>query len=372
MTDLLERPIQRPVPKPGILDIAPYVGGKSKVEGVAAPIKLSSNENALGCSPLARAAYLEAAARLHVYPDGKAGGIRAAVAETFGLEPERLMFGCGSDEVFSLLCQVYLEPGDNMVQSQYGFLAFRIGARAMGAEVRFAPERDHTADVDALLDSVDARTRILFLANPGNPTGTYLSGAEVRRLHAALPPRVLLVHDGAYAEFVDDADYEDGLALAREAPNVVMTRTFSKLHGLAALRIGWGYGDPAIADAVERIRPPFNTTIPAQEAAVAALGDAAFLEASLAHVRRWRPWLTERIGALGLTVVPSATNFVLVRFEGAEEAAAADVFLQQRGIIVRAVAGYGLPDCLRITVGTETQSAALMTALTAFMEPSDG
>jgi histidinol-phosphate aminotransferase len=254
-----------------------------------------------------------------------------------------------------------------MVQSQFGFLAFRISARAMGAEVRFAPERNFTADVDALLDYVDDRTRILFLANPGNPTGTYLPASEVRRLHAALPPRVLLVHDGAYAEFVDDPAYEDGLALAREASNVVMTRTFSKLHGLAALRIGWGYGHPAIADAVERIRPPFNTTVPAQEAAAAALADVDFQNASLEHCRVWRAWLTDQLEGMGLQVVPSAANFVLVRFQNAERAAAADAFLQSRGLIVRAVAGYGLPDCLRITIGTEPQLRAVTEALAAFM-----
>lgn len=357
-----------PTPKPGILEISPYVGGKSKVEGVANPVKLSSNENALGCSPLTQRAYLEAAGRLHLYPDGKALGIRAAVAERYGLEPDRLMFGCGTDEIFSLLCQTYLEPGDNVVQDEFGFLAYRIGARAQQSEVRFAPSRNFTADVDSILSCVDERTRIVFLANPGNPTGTYLSGAEVRRLHAGLPGNVILVHDGAYAEFVQDPAYEDGIALAREATNVVATRTFSKIHGLAALRIGWGYAHPAVVDAVERIRPPFNTSIAAQEAAVAALSDVDFETASIEHAAHWIRWLTQQIGGLGFEVVPSAANFVLVRFPPAagRSAAEAEAFLASRGLIVRGVGGYGLPDCVRVTVGLEQHNRALVDALRAF------
>ena len=372
MTDVLFRPTLAPVPKPGILDITAYVGGKSKVEGVQNPIKLSSNENALGASPLAREAYLAAAERLHVYPDGQASGIREAVARTYGLEPERLMFGCGSDEIFSLLCQVYLEPGDNMVQSQYGFLAFRIGAYAMQAQVRFAPEREHTAQVDAILACVDDRTRIVFLANPGNPTGTYIPGSEVRRLQAALPPRVILVHDGAYAEFCDDPAYENGAALVRETRNVVMTRTFSKLHGLAGLRIGWGYADPAIIDALERIRLPFNASIPAQEAAIAAIRDQAFVDRSVALVETWRPWMAQQLGGLGFEVMPSQCNFVLIRFPQIKGRAAADAeaHLASRGIIVRGLANYSMPDFVRITIGLEEHNRAVVDALAEFAERS--
>jgi histidinol-phosphate aminotransferase len=237
----------------------------------------------------------------------------------------------------------------------------------MQAQVRFAPEREHTAQVDAILACVDDRTRIVFLANPGNPTGTYIPGSEVRRLQAALPPRVILVHDGAYAEFCDDPAYENGAALVRETRNVVMTRTFSKLHGLAGLRIGWGYADPAIVEAVERIRPPFNTTLPAQEAAIAALDDVAFQDASLEHCRVWRAWISEQVRELGLTATPSAANFVLVGLGSAERARAADEHLQSRGVIVRAVAGYGLPDHLRVTVGPEPGCRAFVNALTAFV-----
>jgi len=360
----------RPVPKAGILDIAQYVGGKSKIEGVEHPIKLSSNENILGCSDAAKAAYAEAAARLNMYPDGKAGPLREAVAARYSLEPERLVFGCGSDEIFALINQVFLEPGDNIIQGEHAFAAYAIGARACQGEVRKAPETRYTVDVDELLKLVDERTRIVFVANPANPTGTWINGEEVRRLHAGLPPSVVLVLDGAYAEFATDGSYEDGVALARTAENVVVTRTFSKLHGLAALRVGWGYCPPHIADAIERIRPPFNVNIPAQEAAIAALGDEDFQRRSIALMEQWRPWLTQQLGGCGLDVVPSAANFLLVGFPKTPGRTSkdAEAFLASKGLIVRAVGGYGLPDHLRITIGLEEHNRAVADALAEFMD----
>ncbi|HEV2531146.1 histidinol-phosphate transaminase [Phenylobacterium sp.] len=361
----------RPAPKPGILDIHAYVPGKAKAEGVAAPIKLSANENALGSSPKALEAYAEAARQLHVYPDPRANIVRAAIAERFRLEPERLVFGCGSDEVFQLLNQVFLEPGDNMVQGEFGFAAFGIGARAAGGEVKLAKEPGYRIDVDELLATVDDRTRIVFLANPGNPTGTWIPFSEVRRLHEALPPSVVLVLDGAYGEFALDAQFNDGLDLARDSSNIVVTHTFSKLHGLAGLRVGWGYAPAEIAAAVERIRLPFNTSVPAQAAAVAALADEDFQRASIALVEQWRPWLTQQLGGAGLDVVgPSATNFLLVGFPTApgRTAAEAEAYLASRGLLVRGVSLYGLPNHLRITVGLEAHNRALVDALADFMQ----
>ena len=359
-----------PRPKSGILDIAPYIGGKSKAAGFEHPIKLSSNENVLGCSPAATEAYLNAASRLNLYPDGKAGVLRAAISQAFRLAPDTLTFGCGSDELFMLLAQVYLEPGDNIVQTEFAFLSYRICARACQAEVRFARQPDLRIDVDNILALVDERTRLVFVAVPDNPTGAWLSGSEVRRLHEGLSDDVILVLDAAYYEYATDPTIEDPIAFARGKTNVVVTRTFSKMHGLAGLRVGWGYADPAIIDAVERIRLPFNVSIPAQEAAVAALADTDFVERSLALVEQWRPWMAQQIGGLGLEVYPTQCNFVLVRFPPLPGRSAADAeeFLAKRGVLVRGLANYNMGDFIRITVGLEDQNRALVEGLTAFVE----
>lgn len=363
-----DRPAIRPAapqPKPGILQISPYVAGKAKAQGFDTPLKLSANENPLGCSPAAQRAYQAAANRLNLYPDPRATSLREAVARRHGLEPERLIFGIGSDEIFALVCQTFCEPGDNVVQPEFGFFAYRIAGRAAGAEVRFAPESDLRRSVDRLLAEVDERTRVVFLDNPGNPNGALLPGAEIRRLHAALPPRVILLLDGAYTEFVSDPDYDDGVALAREAPNVMITRTFSKLHGLAALRVGWAYAALPIISAMDRIRAPFNTSIPGQFACAEALFDDDFQRRSVELVERWRPWLTQQLGGLGFEPYPSACNFVLIRCPDipGRTAAEVDAHLASRGVLVRGLANYGLPDFLRITVGTEDQNRALMTAM---------
>jgi histidinol-phosphate aminotransferase len=360
----------RPLPKPGIMDIHAYVPGKAKIEGVAKPVKLSANENALGSSPKAQEAYAAAAQSLHLYPDPKATILRTAIAGRYGLEPERLVFGCGSDEVFQILSQAFLEPGDNIVQGEYGFAAFAIGAHACQADVRMAPEPDYRIDVDEMLKCVDSRTRLMFLANPGNPTGTWIPFSEIERLHAALPPSVILVLDGAYGEFVADPTFDDGIELARRSANVVVTHTFSKLHGLAGLRVGWGYAPVEIMEAYERIRAPFNVSIPAQLAAVAALDDEDFQRASIELTEKWRPWLVQQLGGLGLeTVGPSAANFVLVGFPKTpgKTAAEAETFLASRGLLVRGVSGYGLPHHLRATIGLEEHNRALVEALVDFM-----
>ena len=367
----MDRSPDRPEAKPGILDIQAYVPGKALADGVAEPIKLSSNENILGCSPKAREAYVAAAGRLHLYPDSRTTALRAAIAERYRLEPERLVFGCGTDEIFALLNQVFLEPGDNIVMGEYGFAAYAIGARACQGEVRRAPEPNLTVSPLELLDKVDARTRLMFIANPANPTGTFIGREQIEALHAALPPHVVLVLDGAYAEFATDPSFDDGLDLARGAQNVVVTHTFSKIHGLASLRVGWAYCPPAIAQAVDRIRLPFNTSIAAQEAAVAALGDEDFVRASIEHVEQWRPWLAQQLGGLGLEVTPSAANFVLVRFPEApgRTAAEAEAFLARRGLLVRGLGNYGLAGRLRITIGLEAHNRALVEALREFLTP---
>ncbi|WP_374470930.1 histidinol-phosphate transaminase [Phenylobacterium sp.] len=360
----------RPLPKPGIMDIHAYVPGKAKAEGVENPIKLSANENILGCSPEAREAYAGAADQLHMYPDSRTSLLRAAVAERFRLEPERLIFGQGSDEVFQLLNQTFLEPGDNIVQGEYGFAAYAIGAYACQAEVRRAREPNYTISVDEVLKCVDDRTRLVFIANPANPTGTWIPFSEIERLHAALPPSVVLVLDGAYGEFCLDPAFDDGLDLARTAENVVVTHTFSKLHGLAALRVGWGYAPAEMIAAMDRIRLPFNISIPGQAAAIAALADEDFQKRSIDHVEQWRPWLAQQLGGAGLEVVlPSAANFLLVGFPATpgKTAKDAEAYLAARGLLVRGVGNYGLPGHVRITIGLEEHNRAVADALVAFM-----
>lgn len=362
----------RPLPKPGILEITPYVPGKSKAEGIADPVKLSSNENILGCSPKAKAAFIAAADRLNIYPDGRSDALRQAVAAHFELEPERLVFGDGTDELLHMICQVYLEPGDNIVQGEYGFGAYAIGARACGAQARFAREPNYKLDVGEMLKLVDRRTRIVFVTNPANPTGTWLSRDELARLHAGLAPSVMLLVDAAYAEFATDPAFDDGLFLAREHANVIVSHTFSKLHGLAALRVGWAYGSAEAVDAIDRIRPPFNTSIGAQEAAVAALADTAFQAQSLALVEQWRPWLAQQLDGLGLEVTPSAANFVLAHFPTmpGRTAREAEAFLASKGFLTRGVANYGLPEHLRITIGLEAHNRAIISLLSEFLGAS--
>ena len=355
---------QRPQPRPGILEIAPYVGGESSVEGVERVIRLASNENALGPSPRAVEAYGAVAGELHRYPDGGAVALRDALAELHGLEPSRIVCGAGSDELISLLVRSYAGPGDEVLYSQHGFLMYPIAARTAGATPVRAPESNLTADVDALLSEVTEKTRLVFLANPNNPTGTYIGESELRRLHAGLPAGCLLVIDAAYAEYVEADDYEAGAALAREAENVVVTRTFSKIYGLAALRLGWAYTSQPVADVLNRVRGPFNVTQPALAAGLAAVRDQEHVAASRAHNSRCRAGFSEKMGDLGVAVLPSAANFVLLGFDDAEDAR---LFLKRQGILTRQMSAYGLPNHLRVTIGTEEEMQAVAEALSEYL-----
>ena len=349
--------------RPGIEDIAPYVGGEASVPGIERPAKLSSNENPLGPSPKAMAAFREASADLHRYPDGGAERLRAGLARRFGLEAERIVCGNGSDELIALLSRAYAGPGDEVLFSRHGFLMYRLSALAVGAKPRTAPEADLRTDIEALLAEVRPETRILYLGNPNNPTGSYLTAAEVSELRRRLPPEVLLVIDAAYAEYVEAADYEPGEALVRAGDHTVMLRTFSKIYGLAGLRLGWAYCPPAIADALNRVRGPFNTSAPAQAAALAALEDRDHEARSRTHNRIWRDWLAGALTASGYRVHPSVGNFLLVEFADAD---AADAFLKSRGLIMRKMGAYGLPHCLRITIGSEAETRAVAAALAEF------
>jgi len=358
----------RPVPRPGVLSIDAYVPGHGSAPGEAKVYKLSANETPLGPSPKAIAAFKEEANRLEIYPDGGASVLRHAIAQRYGLDENRIVCGAGSDELLQLLTHAYVGAGDEGLYSQYGFLVYKIALLGVGATPVVAPEKNFTTDVDALLAAVTTKTKIVFLANPNNPTGTYLPFSEIKRLHSGLPKNVLLVLDAAYAEYVRRNDYEAGLELVAEAENVVMTRTFSKIYGLAALRIGWLYGPAHVADALNRIRGPFNMNTPALAAGAAAINDQAHVEASLSHNEHWRDILVAEITKLGLTVTPSVANFLLIHFpKTGKTAAAANEALLKRGLILRPVGAYGLPDCLRLTVGTEEANHLVIAALTEFM-----
>ena len=360
----------RPVPKPGILDIAAYVPGRETAGGNVETVKLSSNETPLGPSPAAVEAAGRALERLALYPDGAAHELKDAIADAHGLDARRLIVGNGSDELLGLACQCFLAPGDEAIHTSHGFLVYNIQIKAAGATPVVVPETDLTADVDAILSAVSERTRLVFLANPNNPTGTYLPHDEVRRLHGGLRPDILLVLDGAYAEYVRRNDYSSGLELAMESENVLATRTFSKIHGLAALRIGWGFGAAHLIDAMNRVRGPFNVNAAAIAAGAAAIGDRAHVERAVAHNERWLPVLRDELTALGLRVTPSVANFVLVHFpdEEGRRAADADAFLLERGFVLRRVAGYGLPNALRMTIGSDEANRGVIGALAEFMD----
>jgi histidinol-phosphate aminotransferase len=360
----------RPTPRAGVLDIDAYVPGHSTVAGVKPLYKLSSNETPFGPSPKAIQAYEAAGSQLERYPDGSAFALRQAIGRAWGLNPERLICGAGSDELLNLLASVYLGDGDEAIYTEHGFLVYRIATLAAGGKPVVVPERNLVADVDALLAAVTGRTKLVFLANPNNPTGTYLAFKEVRRLHQNLPSNVLLVLDAAYAEYVRRNDYESGMELAATAQNVVMTRTFSKIYGLAGLRLGWAYGPQHIIDALNRVRGPFNVSTPALQAGIAAVADKAFLENSIEKNETGLSMLMEELEKLGLEVTPSVANFVLVHFSDQKgfSAADADAFLQSKGIIVRRMESYHLPKALRISVGTQEANKAVIAALSAFMK----
>ncbi len=358
----------RPVPQPGILKIAPYVPGRSDVPSGVTLIKLSANESPLGASPKAREAYLSLADKFEIYPEGSSRLLREALGEVHGLDPARIVCGFGSDDILHLLAQIYLGEGDEAVMSQYGFNVYPIITRGASAEIVMAPETDYRADVDAILAAVTERTRIVFLANPNNPTGTYLGADELRRLHAGLRPDILLVVDSAYAEYVTADDYTVGIDLVDEAENVVMVRTFSKM-GLAGLRVGWMYGPAHVVDAIHRLRGPFNVTLEGQVSAAAATRDTAFTARLREHNQRWREWLTNAIRSNSITVPPSQGNFILSLFKDAETTRAAFTALRDKGLLVREMHSYGIANGLRITIGLEEHMRGVAEVLKDFGAP---
>ncbi len=358
-----------PRPRGGILDIAPYVPGESAIAGANRVFKLASNESPLGPSPAAIEACRAMAADLARYPDGDARALRATIAERHGLNMDNIVCGNGSDELLTLLAQAYLEPGDEAIHTEHGFLVYPIAIRAAGGVPVVAREENLTASVNAILEKVGPRTRLVYLANPNNPTGTYLPIGELRRLQAALPSRVLLVIDAAYAEYVKEHDYEAGIELVGACENVVMTRTFSKAYGLAGLRIGWMYAPRHVVDVINRVRGPFNVNVAALAAGVAAMRDQAHLKRAVEHNARWRGWLRAELAALGLEITPSVANFLLVHFpdDPRRNARAADAWLKRHGLILRRMDAYGFPNALRASIGSREANRLLVDTLREFL-----
>jgi len=357
-----------PTPKSGILEITPYVGGKAKGTGGTKVVKLSSNETPLGASPKARATLKVMAENLHLYPDGGSSELIEAIADIHDLPEEQLICGNGSDEILSLVTNAYAGPGDEVLFSQHGFLVYELAALANGAKPVKAPEKNLTTDVDAMLAAVTEYTKIVFLANPNNPTGTYIPFSEVERLHAGLRSDILLVLDAAYAEYVEKTDYEAGVSLVAKSNNVLMTRTFSKIYGLSALRIGWAYGPKEIIDVLHRIRGPFNINAVAQVAALEAVKDQDFVKKAREHNDKWLPILTQSFRGMGLKVTDSVGNFLLLDFvDTGKSSKDAEAFLSARGLVLRDVASYGLDTCLRMSIGLDEDNHAVMDALREFL-----
>ncbi|EEE38578.1 histidinol-phosphate aminotransferase [Rhodobacteraceae bacterium KLH11] len=354
----------KPIPQPGIMDIALYQGGQSHVAGVAEVIKLSSNENPFGPSPKAIEAARESATTLHRYPSTDHASLRAAISRRHGLDAERIICGVGSDEVLQFVAQAYTGPGDEIIYTEHGFSMYPIIARMAGATPVIVPERDRQVDVDHILAAVTDKTRIVFVTNPGNPTSTMISDTELERLAGGLPGNCLMVLDGAYAEFVDG--FDGGAGLVDQFPNVIMTRTFSKVYGLGGMRVGWGYAAQEIIDVLNRVRQPFNLSLTALAAAEAAVQDEEYLQFCQSENVRLRVWLSAELAKIGVLSDPSCTNFILARFVDRAEAEACDDYLKTQGLIVRRVAGYNLPNALRITVGDEGACGRVVAAITAF------
>ncbi len=359
----------RPVARPSIMQIEAYVPGKSAASGGVKVHKLSSNETPLGPSPKALSAASEALAHLAYYPEGTSAKLRQAIATRYGLDAGRIICSNGSDELLTLLAHTYLAPGDEAIITEHGFLVYKIAILAAGGTPVVAPEKDARVDVDAILARVTGKTKLVYIANPANPTGTYLPFEEVKRLHAGLPSHCILVLDAAYAEYVRRNDYSAGLELVATNENVVMTRTFSKIHGLANLRLGWMVGPADVVDALNRVRGPFNVNGVAMAAGVASMGDEEHLAKAASHNDEWLTWITTEVEKLGLKLTPSVANFVLIHFSDkpGKGAAEADAFLSSRGLILRRVTGYGFPNALRLTIGTEEANRLFVATLKEFV-----
>jgi histidinol-phosphate aminotransferase len=349
-----------------ILEIEPYKQGKSKIENNKQIIKLSSNENALGSSPKALAAYLEHSDKVFRYSDGSCTQLRNAISIKYNIDGDNIVCGAGSDEIIGLLTHSFCEVGDEVLYSEYGFLMYPISAKRVGANPVIAKEVNLTANIDNILSKISDKTKIIFLANPNNPTGSYLNHSEIERLIKNVPSNILLVLDLAYAEFVDEKDYPDAIKLVNQYDNVVMMRTFSKIYGLASLRLGWSYSSVYVADVLNRARGPFNVSGAAQYAAISAINDDEFILQSKAHNQKWLKNLALEFDKIEIKHYPSVANFILIDFLSVDKCQQANEFLLKNGVILREMSAYNLPTCLRMTIGSDEENQKVIGLLTIF------
>ncbi len=361
-----------PQSKPWLAHVPVYTPGRSDADGAEPVAKLSSNENPTGPSPAAEAAYRQAVTDLNRYPDGSALALRTKLAALHGLSADAIVCGNGSEELVGLTIQAFAGPGDEVVYCAKGFIGYPIGALRNGAKPVAAPPQGDATDIDAILAAVSERTRVVCIANPNNPTGSWISGDEIERLHAGLPQNVVLMLDEAYAEYAPPESYRTALPLAARSANIIVTRTFSKAYALASLRIGWATASPAILSAIQRLMPAFSVSHPAQAAACAALDDPSWLEQAVAHNAVARDNLAAQLTKYGFKVSPSGANFVLVRFDNEDIARDFDIHLTAKGILVRALPIPGLRDCLRMTIGRDEENDALISAMVDIQKQTSG
>ena len=353
--------------QPSLADIEPYQQGKSRLENFEQPVRLSSNESSYGCSPMATEAFLRAQQELHRYPDGSQLNLREAVAEIHNVSPAQIVCGNGSEELIGLCTRSFVSSGDEVILTRNHFVMCPIYARAQGADVILADEAGDVIDVDKILAAITDRTRMVIVANPNNPTGTYFNASELERLISGVPESILLILDGAYAEYVTAADYNDGLGYVSDHINIVVTHTFSKIYGLAALRVGWAYSSKEIIELMNRIRLPFNLNSVGQKAAIAAINDKNFINKAIKHNKKWKPFIEKKLNNLGLTIIPGVANFVLVKFKNTKQANNCYTYLESKGIYVRKINEYGLPQFLRITVGLKNENITLCKTISKFI-----
>ncbi len=357
------------LPKPKKIIAPKYVAGLSLFNRKKVKIKLSANESALGPSPIAIKEYLKVSKNFKRYPDTNGNALRHIIANKFKIDKNRIILGSGSDQILELVCNAFINKGDEVIVPRYSFIIYRIYSKINGAKIIYAKEKNYTVSVSDIISKVTKRTKIVFLANPNNPTGTYVGKKDLLHLRKKLRSNILLVVDDAYFEYMNQNDYSSGLRLFSGYKNVLVTRTFSKVYGLAGLRVGWGYASKNIINSLNLIRPPFNVNRPALFAASAALKDTPWLKKEIKHIRRWNEILFKKFKKMKIATNESKLNFLLLNFDRVN-ISSKKVFqkLAKAGILVRTMNIYGIKNSLRITIGTNYENKKLISTLMKILD----